>query len=116
MKININSELFTNIRTMLGQPIRQVELVDEQMSVALSNALSTFELYSELNDKTDFEKVKNVWVEKYTLANCKEILGRVRGKFEGKIGIEESPKYMDYKTLLTEAEKEKYQLVQLLEK
>lgn len=111
----MTNEISNNIRIMLGHPIRQVELIDDQILVAHSNALSTFELYSLLNDKTDFEEVKNIWVEKYTLANCKEILGRVRGKFEGKLGPDESPKYMDYKSLLNEAEKEKYHLVHLLQ-
>lgn len=111
----MTTELITNIRTMLGEPVRQVELIDNQISAAYANALSTFELYSQLNDKTDFENVKNIWVEKYTLSNCKEILGRVRGKFEGKLGPDESPKYMNYKSLLNEAEKEKYHLVLLLQ-
>lgn len=112
----MTEEVKNNIRIMFGYPLRQVELVDDQISVAHSNATSTFELYSTLNEKKEFEAVKNIWIEKYTLAICKEILGRVRGKFDGKIGSsEESPLFMDYKSLLTEAEKEKYQLVLLLQ-
>ena len=104
-----NISVIEDIKLMLGHPIRQVELTDEQIDVANRDAQDTLFLYSKLYS-ANYDSIKDIWIKKYTLANCKEILGRVRGKFEGKVGIDESPKYMDYKSLLNEAESEKYNL------
>lgn len=101
--------IIEDIKLILGHPIRQVELTDEQFDIAYRDAQDTLFMYSKIQGSS-YDSIKDIWIKKYTLSNCKEILGRVRGKFEGKIGIDESPKYMDYKSLLNEAETEKHNL------
>ena len=104
-----NILVIEDIKLMLGHPIRQIELTNEQFDAAHRDAQDTFFLCSKLHG-VNYDSINEIWIKKYTLANCKEILGRVRGKFEGKIGNDESPKYMDYKSLLNEAETEKHNL------
>ena len=50
------------------------------------------------------------WLKEYVLALCKELLGRVRGKFN----VEGSPYSLDSAQLLSEAQQEKADLEQQL--
>jgi hypothetical protein len=53
--------------------------------------------YSELNTPS------KQWVREYLTAKSMEVLGRVRGKFGGALGVTDSEVTMDYESLLSEA-------------
>jgi hypothetical protein len=53
--------------------------------------------YSELNSPA------KQWVREYLTAKSMEVLGRVRGKFGGALGVTDSEVTMDYESLLSEA-------------
>lgn len=55
----------------------------------------------------DLNQPSKNWVRRYFIAECKEVLGRVRGTFSGKVPIPEMEMQWDYQTLLTEANDEK---------
>ena len=96
-------------RRKLGEPIRNVELTDEQMSSLLKDAHETFYLYANMAgiDKYKQDEIEDVWIKKFFYALCKETLGRIRGKFDGAISIPGTELKLDYESLLNEADKEK---------
>jgi len=53
--------------------------------------------YSELNSPS------KQWVREYLTAKAMEVLGRVRGKFGGSLGVTDAEVTMDYESLLSEA-------------
>tara|TARA_Y100000389_G_C17458316_1_gene519751 strand:+ start:598 stop:1737 length:1140 start_codon:yes stop_codon:yes gene_type:complete len=53
--------------------------------------------YSELNSPS------RQWIREYLTAKSMEVLGRVRGKFGGALGVTDSEVTMDYESLLSEA-------------
>ena len=53
--------------------------------------------YSELNSPS------KQWIREYLTAKSMEVLGRVRGKFGGALGVTDSEVTMDYESLLSEA-------------
>ena len=64
--------------------------------------------YSELN------KPAQQWVREYLTAKAMEVLGRVRGKFGGSLGVTDSEVTMDYESLLSEASSIKDKLFERL--
>lgn len=54
------------------------------------------------------------WVREYLTAKSMEVLGRVRGKFGGSLGVTDSEVTMDYESLLSEATTIKDKLVERL--
>lgn len=110
MSGKLNEEVKEQIIIKLGGPIRQVELTTEHFDTAYTDALESFDLYSSAQESIIPNEVKSIWVNKYTLANCKEYLGRVRGKFGGIIeGVD--IKLSDHETLIAESQKEKEFLI-----
>jgi hypothetical protein len=108
-------KLYKNIRGFLGGPLREIELEDSQIDIAYEDAKATFEMYRVLNQNAKhFDDIKDTWIDKYTLANCKEILGRVRGKFNGNVGSPEIQLTLEYQSLLNESSIEKNTLINLL--
>ena len=65
--------------------------------------------YSELNSPA------KQWVREYLTAKAMEVLGRVRGKFGGALGVTDSEVTMDYESLLSEATAIKEKLFERLE-
>lgn len=65
--------------------------------------------YSELNTPS------KQWVREYLTAKAMEVLGRVRGKFGGALGVTDSEVSMDYESLLSEATSIKEKLFTRLE-
>jgi hypothetical protein len=105
--IKYTNPLFKKVRSQLGAPIVDVELTEEQMEDLLENAHDVYFMLCE-SDKAERNKYfKDFWVKQYFVALCKETLGRIRGKFNGKLSIPGSEVILNYKDLLTEAEREK---------
>jgi hypothetical protein len=65
--------------------------------------------YSELNTPA------KQWVREYLTAKAMEVLGRVRGKFGGALGVTDSEVTMDYESLLSEATAIKEKLFERLD-
>jgi hypothetical protein len=65
--------------------------------------------YSELNSPA------KQWVREYLTAKAMEVLGRVRGKFGGALGVTDSEVTMDYESLLSEATAIKEKLFERLD-
>lgn len=57
-----------------------------------------------------------IWVRKYLTALAKEVLGRTRGKWSGKLAVPEAEIKMDYESLLAEGKEEKKNLKEELVK
>lgn len=93
----------------LGHPLIKIELTDEQMTSLLKDAQDTFYLYAELCDMPveKQDRIEDTWIKKYFYALCKETLGRIRGKFDGKLSIPGTDLTLDYESLLAESEREK---------
>lgn len=99
--------LFKRVKSQLGAPIIDVEITNEQMEDLLENA---HDVYFMLDESDKIERTKyfrDFWVKQYFVALCKETLGRIRSKFNGELPIPGSELTLNYKELLTEAEKEK---------
>lgn len=60
--------------------------------------------YDDLNNPS-----KN-WVRRYFIAECKEVLGRIRGTYSGDVPVPEMNMRWDYESLLTEGKEEKNEL------
>jgi hypothetical protein len=101
----MDDKIKKNIKSMLGAPIHQIDLSDEHYNIAFIDALDSYELYNPKSKPVP----KKIWVYKFALANCKEILGRI-GKV-GDSGYEKTT--IDYKSLLSESKKEKNKLIRL---
>jgi hypothetical protein len=106
----MEEKLKKEIKLTLGAPLREIELIDEHYEVALSDANESYMLYNP--GKKDVPK--DIWIKKYALANCKEILGRIRGKFGGVVGPEDNQRIMDHKSLISESKNEKHELISLI--
>lgn len=111
----MTEELKLSIKTRLGAPIRQIELEDVHYDEAYQDARETLFLHENLGYVTvQDEELRNIWIKKYTVANCKEYLGRIRGKFGGVVGAPENQKIMDNESLIAESIDEKDTLLYLL--
>lgn len=62
----------------------------------------------------DLNKPSQNWVRKYLIAQSKEGLARIWGKFSGDLQVPDSSIKLDYSSLLTEAKDEKSKLVEEL--
>lgn len=112
----MTEDLKKSIGYKLGAPLRQIELMDMHYDEAYKDAQETFFLYQSLNGIEVDEDcdVKDVWIKKYTIANCKEYLGRIRGKFGGVVGEPDKERVMDFQALLDESYNERSELKRLL--
>jgi len=65
-------------------------------------------------DYTGLNAPAQAWVRRYFFAKAKEMLGRVRGKFQGNLKTPDSELTMEYSDLLTESKDEVAKLVEEL--
>lgn len=65
-------------------------------------------------DFCDLNNSSKIWVRKYLTALAKQTLGRIRGKFSGKVAVPGEEVTMDYSSLLSEAESDMEKLKQEL--
>ena len=109
-------EIVKRIRQRLGEPLRIVEINDEQFSGLFEIAKEEWELYSTLSnlESTTLSNIKNYWINAYFSALSKESLGRIRGKFSGNINGPDGDVKLDYIELLNESAYEKDRLINLL--
>lgn len=75
---------------------------------------ASYQYNSELTKIEDANPADQGWIADYALAICKEMLGRVRGKFQGVPGTE-LPLEMDHADLLSEASAEQERLLESLQ-
>jgi len=104
------TKTITRARRKLGEPLINVELTDEQMTSLLKDAQETFYLYATMAgiDRNRQDTIEDAWIKKFFYALCKETLGRVRGKFDGKLSIPGTDGFtLDYESLLAESIREK---------
>jgi len=104
-----NSEIIRQIKMMLGGPVIDIELSDEQINEAIVVAKEDFEFFSSILSEDDRKlnlKIQNTWIKRYTLAICKEMLGRIRGKLS-EIPIPGGGVHLDGNILCREAKMEK---------
>lgn len=106
-------ETIKRVKRILGEPVLGIELDENQYEEAFKIAEEDYGFYS-LILKKDFKDIKEIWIKKYTLAVCKEILGRIRGKYSGKISIPGDELTLSYKELLQESKDEKDSLILIL--
>jgi len=106
--------IFKRARRILGEPIRTVELTDGQMRELLEHARELFFLLVAGEETSRGEAFYKTWVNQYFIALCKESLGRIRGKFGGKLPIPGTELMIDYKELLRESNNEKQFLKYLI--
>jgi hypothetical protein len=108
--------LKASIKAKLGAPLRQIELEDIHFNEAYDDALETFYLFTNGGEPEDITvDFKIIWIKKYALANCKEYLGRIRGKFGGIVGETDNERIMDHQSLIAESLDEKATLTNLLQ-
>ena len=103
-------------KIILGAPICNIELTDEQMAYLIDDAYDAFNLFSEIADlpTNKYHRIQKYWISKYFYALCKETLARIRGKFEGKLAVPGTDLKLDYESLQNESEKEKRLLRHLI--
>ena len=110
-------KLHTNFLSMLGAPLRVVEITEDHVKVAVDEANKTFDLYYALSNRNNTSillTVKDIWIEKYVYASLKETLGNIRGKFSGTAITPDGDLVLEYKTLLRTGYDEKQKLTSLL--
>lgn len=111
----MTEKLKLSIKTRLGAPIRQIELEDIHYDEAYQDARETLYLHESIGNVTfQSDDLRKIWIKKYTVANCKEYLGRIRGKFGGVVGAPDNQKIMDNESLIAESIDEKDTLIYLL--
>ncbi len=100
----------------LGAPTVDVEIEEEAMMHLWYIAEGDWNLYSKLSkiDKTTLDRIEHEWTENYFLSLCKESLGRIRSKYNGNLPIPGAEISLEYKSLLSESEREKESLISLL--
>lgn len=99
--------IIRKIKLLLGAPSIAVELKYEQFEEAYETALEDYDLFSNSAPEKNFtSKLKEIWIKKYTLAVCKEMLGRVREKI-AMVNAPGCSTTLDYKELLKESKEEK---------
>ena len=103
-------DLKKQLKFRLGAPTVNVELTDEQIDEAVKVAKDEFTLVHAQHSVSPLQK--SIWQERFALAVCKEMLGRVRGKF-GKVDAPGVLTDTDAKELLKEAKNEKKLLYNL---
>lgn len=79
----MESKLLNNIKTLLGSEITPLELNDEIIKELYLEAEQEFDFYSEISNKglRLLDRIKEVWIKKYTIALCKELISEIRSKF-----------------------------------
>lgn len=116
----VNKKTIEDIRTRLGYPSITVELSDKQIEAAIDIATEDFKIFMATVPEEKYKNIpsiKNIWKKRYALAVCKEILGRVRGKFDPPVTIPGKEKVsIDAKELLAESFEEKNFLFSLFSK
>lgn len=108
-------EISKRVRHLLGEPMVSVEIQEETMQSLLILSINQWKLLSEFSniEKIKLSKIERMWVESYFQALCKEQLGRVYGKYEN-LSIPGSELKLNYQELLSDSEKEKNKLEDLL--
>lgn len=106
----MDEKIKKEIKLKLGAPLRAIELLDEHYDVAILDAHDSYILYNPMNKNVP----KEIWIKKYALANCKEYLGGIRGKFGGVVGAEDNQRIMDFERLLYDSKYEKSELINLM--
>jgi len=92
-----------------GPATRNDCLLDNKDIVLLPSDVTIDEIgYNELNSPAQ------AWVRRYFFAKSKEMLGRVRGKFQGNLKTPDSELQLEYSDLLTEAKDEMAKLIEEL--
>jgi len=66
-------------------------------------------------DYSNFNEPTKTLIRQLLIAESKRTLGRVRGKFSGKIGLPDSEGLLDYETLLSEGNEEKKEILARLD-
>ena len=108
-------EFIKKVRLFLGHPIISVELTDEQIEESYKDAKNSFVLFYEYSiDKSLKNKFKLIWIERYALENCKEILGTIRGKFKNGIDVGSEKIYLESYSLLKTSQENKKMLINLI--
>lgn len=111
----MTEEMKISINARLGSPIRQIELEQIHYDEAYQDAKDTLFLHEKVSNLTIHnEEFRQIWIKKYTIANCKEYLGRIRGKFGGIVGEGDTLRTMDHESLIAESLDEKSSLTYLL--
>lgn len=110
----MNEELKLSINARLGAPLRQIELEEIHYKEAYDDARETLFLLEHLGNAMASDQLREIWVKKYTIANCKEYLGRIRGKFGGVVGKPFEERIMDNESLIAESIDEKHALTNLI--
>jgi len=107
---------------MLGYPIIDVELTDVHFYTCFEDAINEYNEQINLNITIfsnnpiqiipfkDINFVGKRWIYKYFLANCKEILGIIRRKYQT-IPVSFAEITLDGKELIREASAEKERLI-----
>jgi len=104
-----------NIKLKLGAPAINIELTPDQYELAFNNAENFYDLLTESGQITNAftDPFKAKWVFNYAVAESKEILGRIRGKFRT-IGELPNDVSLDAVALLEESVNEKQILTKLI--
>jgi hypothetical protein len=81
----MENTLLNKIKRILGYGIIQLELNDEIIQELYTEAEEDFIFYSQISNKGEdkLKLMKAVWVKRYTIALCKELMSEIRGKYRG---------------------------------
>ncbi len=104
-----NDEIINQIKLRFGAPQITVELSEEQFNEAFVIAEEEFNLITSILSRRQYKKklkIKEIWIKRYASAVCKEILGRLRGKFSH-VNLPGGDFKLDSETLIRESENEK---------
>lgn len=102
-----NDKIIKEIKMRLGAPTVLVELTDEQIQEAIRTAKEEFKFITSSVIVTPRPGTQNIWIKRYALAICKEMLGRVREKIDYLSTPMGNKIELDAKALLKESADEK---------
>jgi hypothetical protein len=104
----VEKNTLKRIKTLLGYQTMSVELSDDIIEEIYNTATDDFMLYSEISKrkKKSLEKIKSVWVQNYTLALSKELIGMIRCKFNEVFIPGQEPLKLNWESILENSRNE----------
>jgi hypothetical protein len=109
----MKKKIISRIKTLLGEPIMQVEVSEDMMKSLYKDAKLKFKFYNKLSRKKH-DSIKKFWIENYFQSSVKESLAHIRGKYKGNMPIPGTELTLSFKELLRVSQQEKKHLISLL--
>lgn len=110
--MEITDKLLREIKTLLGDKVRDIEISDYTILGLIDIANGQFDYYCNLiNFNHDTEPLQYHWVRQYAFGLCLETLGLVYCKYDGILTVTDGKPRLNYNFYFERGELIKQQLI-----